>query len=790
MIIGKQKKIKGNHVYQSLIGHTIDSLKILKTYLDINKDIIKGYCKKWELDFAQFVNSTYKTVFLHDIGKICKEFQDNIKEGRASSKYPHALYSFQLSKGINYPTLLKTPIERLAILGHHTQLHTEIYGGLLTKKVPTYMNEEIKNFIFKSEDLFKKLGFSNLAKFTGMEIEEIAKFNDFQLMKELRRYKAGSFDETNIRLKSIYSFILSILQTCDDFSSANFKSYIQNKPTNTIFYNSVLDRPADFTPFIELDDIKNKILENHNPYKFQKEILEECPKYATIFAPCGRGKTEAALMWALKSLKKYKRNKIIFALPTQVTSNAMWERLCCLFGEGKTQKARFQNGKKMIGLFHGKSFLKQKKKSEGHEYINPRDENFKGNVLFKPITITTIDHLMYSAVHGFSQADFAFGNLQNAVVIFDEAHYYEKQTLEHLIAFYRLLTSLDIPHLLMSGTLPSFLINEIKKFNDYKSFEDKKGLNNSPFKIIKKENYMVEKDKVNLDIMKKIVSEFNDGEDVFILLNTVERSKRIYEQLKSMVQKNVSDRIVLYHSRFTHQHRLKKEDIIKRYNESNKPYVLVATQVIEISLDISADKMYSEIAPPDAIGQRGGRLNRKGKHWENDKKHMMNLYLPENEHPYNKEVFKKTIKELEKFEGICNYKIIKNFCDKVYESYKLNSKTNLYGTSENFFDKGVLFGPPYFSISSPDEKGRSLNLRNEKIRKIDVVPQSIYNKNAEEALKIENQVQIPYYKIKQFPDSFCEIEKDEETFIICNMKYSFEKGFNWDTNDSNSTNII
>ena len=95
--------------------------------------------------------------------------------------------------------------------------------------------------------------------------------------------------------------------------------------------------------------------------------------------------------------------------------------------------------------------------------------------------MTTIDHLIYSFVHGFRQADFALGNLQNATIIFDEVHYYEKHTLNHLTTLFRLLKKFDIPHLLMSGTLPDFIRDELE---NYVEVIDKEGIEYTPFLLI------------------------------------------------------------------------------------------------------------------------------------------------------------------------------------------------------------------------------------------------------------------------------------------------------------------
>lgn len=89
--------------------------------------------------------------------------------------------------------------------------------------------------------------------------------------------------------------------------------------------------------------------------------------------------------------------------------------------------------------------------------------------------------MICSFVKRFSQADFALGNLQNAVIIFDEVHYYEKLTLEHLLTLSKQLIKTDIPHLLLSGTLPDFMLKELD--DCYKHITDEEGLEFKPFKL-------------------------------------------------------------------------------------------------------------------------------------------------------------------------------------------------------------------------------------------------------------------------------------------------------------------
>jgi CRISPR-associated endonuclease/helicase Cas3 len=472
----------------------------------------------------------------------------------------------------------------------------------------------------------------------------------------------------------------------------------------------------------------------------------------------------------------------------------MWERLCKMFGKGEVDKEKFVDGKKYVGLFHGKSFIKLKSEIM-KENLDEKDiqeiqsETFKGNVFFKPITVTTIDHLIYSFVHGFRQADFALGNLQNAMIIFDEVHYYEKNTLNHLTTLFRLLKKFDIPHLLMSGTLPDFIRDELK---GYVEVVDKEGIGYTPFsfnlihknliKVPKSTDEHTENSLIDQKVLDEIINYYNLELKQFIILNTIKKAQEFYKILKSNLKKNYDDpNIILYHSQFIYKDRVKKE--LEIMNKSKQgPFILIATQVIEISLDISCDVMYTELAPPDAIGQRGGRINRKGRtFFSNGFIHEMKIFLPENYLPYNEKLLKKTKEKI--VNGPRSYNEIKILCDKIYNDYKLE-KTNL----KKIFKECSLFGYRPIEIAFGENEGRLLQIREDKIQKIDVIPCKYY-KNEEINLNVENQVKIPLWWYKNDQKEHDEeleyfeiipkvIGKKEKYYVICKMDYNAEIGFN------------
>ena len=786
--IAKLELKNGEKYFQTLEGHTKDALKIFKVYIQKNYDTITQFCERWKLSKEKFLKNLFLTIYFHDIGKLTKEFQSNIKQNKRSQKYPHAYYGFFLLHNSFTDTILDIPIELAAILGHHTQLYDQLYLDDNQFEKPTFLKKEIKKFVSHAAKIYKELDFNEFFKFDGFTLNGIPEFSWNKVRKVRNGFRKKIYmylDENKAweQVKSVFSYIFAILQTCDDYASVNFSKFVESYNGNGDVFDAVLEDASEYVPVLQINDPIKAVLGDKDPYDFQKKLIAS-DKFVTLFAPCGRGKTEAALLWAISVLKKYKRNKIVFAMPTQTTSNAMYDRFI----------NDFKFGKENVGLYHGRSFIKLKDElskekedfDEEKDVEEIRSETFKGNIFFKPITITTVDHLIYSFVKGFSQADFAIGNLQNAIIVFDEVHYYEKLTLEHLLTLFKHLRKIDIPHLVMSGTLPEFMLKELQ---DYEHIVDKEGLNFEPFKIELHEETLCES-----RITDEITENYRKGLTQFVILNTVERAKEFYLELKEKLKESHDQpNIMLYHSQFTYKDRIKKEnEIYQRIKQ--KPFILVATQVIEISLDISCDIMYSELAPPDALGQRAGRLNRKGKYWKNEVEHKLKIYLPANNLPYDEKLINKSQITIKNYQKPVNYKEIKELCDYVYKEYELETPSNFF----SFFKKCTVFGEHWSKIATETEEGMRFKVRDEKIQYVDVIPKSIFEKEGDNALKVENTAKIPLYYLLEdlkagsgafYPHELSKGRK-KKTFWICSYPYSYEVGFDYNIKANNSAYII
>ena len=812
--------------YQTFKGHVYDCLKILRCYFEKNQGPIVSFCEKWGINPEYLMRNLFITVYLHDIGKLTNQFQKRISENKRSQMYPHPFFGFPIAFEIFktkvssvYPIQEYPVIEPLAVLSHHTQLHKTVYQDAKIRKV-TPQDQEMLSFINSIEEAYVTLGFTEFFEFKWSNCENLS---GIELLKDedapdmIRRliHPPSTYDsirdkitnttlDEKIKIKSIYTFFLSIIKLCDFYSSAHFSDFcMRNLPEEDIL-ESVMDAPQEYVlvpPDLSLDCI----LGGNLPYHFQSKMHMEAAPYSFLFAPCGRGKTEAALLWAFNICKKLNKNKIIFAMPTQTTSNALLDRF-----KKKLDNAGF-SGKDLVGLYHGKSFVKLKKEFlkekedetdtdelDQDDIEEIKSEKFKGNIFFKPITVTTIDHLILSFLHGFPQGDFACGNLQNAVIVFDEIHYYELQTLKHLADLFVVLQKMGIPHLLMSGTLPEFIGNWLKENSQatYSLVKDEEGLSFTPFRIEFSDMPLMEDGIVTPGVVEEIKRNYTKNLNQFIILNTVRRAQQFYKTISREVDKND---VYLIHSQFTYSDRTAKEDELLEIlrKKKKRPLLVVSTQVIEISLDISCDIMYTELAPIDSLGQRAGRLNRQGISWKaNNHEFLMNVYSPEKCLPYDETILEKTKNYLQN--GVHSYQSLKKVCDAVYgQEYLEEFEREGYlegaycllkcGGKVSLFEKCFLFGPKYNRIAFSEEKGNHFVIRTSNYRKLEVIPEVCY-KNKVKNLTVENLVQVPYWwiymdhsihgdELQWFQIEEKPLKWKKKLYCICRLPYSKDYGF-------------
>jgi CRISPR-associated endonuclease/helicase Cas3 len=519
------------------------------------------------------------SVFFHDFGKIADNFQEVIsnKKRDYSNYVRHEFVSGMFLFANSYKDYEQNSLSLFAIFSHHKKLENDLFS--------------------KESNIDLKINLDYVKEFVEFATKEIDKpyKNKFQINQTAIGYLQNKY----FRLledyqKRVYVLTKKLAQK-DRIEYVKYKAILQIADWTASGHNELQNG-------ITYDEkyLSNKITEKINQTNKKKKLplIEKIifKKFQTksniaqnviAIAPTGSGKTEAALLWASK---KNENQRIIYLLPTKVTSNAIFERLTGYFGN------------EYVTVIHSSAFFFHKEIQDSYE----KKDYLLDKTFFKNINICTVDQVL---TQGFNLGywEIKTFHLLNAKIIIDEIHLYEPYTLGLIIStIYYLQKDYGATFYIMTATMPFLLKNLLRKYlTEPIIIEDTELLKDA-------RNEFVVKDYEIKDADNEILEAVNQLKKILIVVNTVDSAIDQYKKMVSNFKDNNTN-IMCYHSRFIQKDRQEKEKNIFELEKSNSACILVATQVVEVSLDIDFDILFTENAPIDAIIQRAGRINRKRK---------------------------------------------------------------------------------------------------------------------------------------------------------------------------------
>lgn len=319
-------------------------------------------------------------------------------------------------------------------------------------------------------------------------------------------------------------------------------------------------------------------------------------------APTGAGKTDAALLWASKQIEAQRADRLIFAMPTRFTANAISVNVSKDLGQ--------------TGLYHSSAWsaISDRVKNNEISLSDALNQHKMARCLFSPITVCTIDHLLMSLTMTREDHHLISYNLANSCVVIDEADFYDDFTLANIQYLLKVLHEWKVPVLIMSASLPDSSLS-LYQSTGYKIdsiLEDSQNVNNIRKRFEVKDIIDYNEFK---DIEPLIEKCFERGNGI-LYMNTVDSAIALYKHICKKRTKEEIENIHLYHSRFTEPDKLKKEKEIinalgkKAWEENCAKGIVIMTQIGEMSINISAEIMISELCPIDRMIQRTGRLCR------------------------------------------------------------------------------------------------------------------------------------------------------------------------------------
>lgn len=388
-------------------------------------------------------------------------------------------------------------------------------------------------------------------------------------------------------------------------------------------------------PFLGVQTLLKR---DYQPRELQTlvDALPATPGLTIVEAPTGSGKTEMALAYAWRLLAANHADSIVFAMPTQATANAMLQRL------EKIATTLFEDSPNLI-LAHGHArfnanFLKLKQtgktvqeNEEAWVQCNEWLGQSRKRIFLGQIGICTVDQVLVSVLpvkHRFVRG---FG-VGRSVLIVDEVHAYDAYMYGLLEAVLKAQHEAGGSSILLSATLPQSLKNQLlatsgkaietdQTLTPYPliSWTDGKA-NYPPFTLpenqqpplrpVQTECHASEDLLPDTALRQRIIEAAEQGAQVAIICNLVD----VAQQLARDLQRLTALPVDIFHARYCLHDRQKKEAmVLKHYgaeSERASGRILVATQVIEQSLDVDFDWLITQLCPVDLLFQRMGRLHR------------------------------------------------------------------------------------------------------------------------------------------------------------------------------------
>ena len=565
-----------------------------------------------------------------------------------------------------------------------------------------YYHHERTNTIHIDGDLLKKI------------IEEDIKPNIHQIESELQikvpelktvylgmvegQARITEFDE----IYKDYCMMKGLLHRLDHCSSAWIPVEDETKDEISKFVKEFMNKqnfePNDLQKFAEVNKNKNII----------------------VIGSTGMGKTEAALFWS-------NHDKTFFTLPLRISINAIYDRIKEMIGY------------KHVGLLHSTAIDYLDDKNEENEFEKIR----QARNLYEKITTCTIDQI-FPFVFKYRGYEKIYATLSYSKVVIDEIQAYSPEIVAVILKGLQMINNLNGKFMVMTATLPRIYKDKLGEMGikfEYNEF----------IKDTIRHKIQLVDSEINQDIEE--IKENSKNKKVLIIVNTINKAIEIYEKLKD---ENISN-VNLLHSRFIQVDRSEKESNIKEFSKNrNEAGIWITTQIVEASLDIDFDMLYTEMSTLDSLFQRLGRCYRSREYCENIPN--VKIYIKDTSgvgYIYDEEIYEKSIEMLRPYNGkILQEKVKIDLVDKLYSKEMLQG-TEFYKKFKEAFK--ILDNIIDYDTSKKDAQHILRNIDN-----IDVIPKIIYDENLNLFGEYENEKEKKKkYELKR---------KIDKLFISINSK--------------------
>jgi CRISPR-associated endonuclease/helicase Cas3 len=578
-----------------LVGHTADVVNAVTALLEnIGQEIINQFDLK--CNWQDFRATARLSAYLHDWGKANDHFQMVVRGKQDIRKNPqlirHELASMLLAweyrewlqqcPNADFRTAL------VAAGGHHLKL-----GWNSRTQSPNDELGEIRDgsgsdrlYIYTEPQYFRgmlKYGVKalGLPKQLKLSVKPPTEWTVSDIKTKRRELLDVFLDDWQVD-SNFVSVIKALIIAGDTVGSA-----LPN--TNFKINDWIESQLSSKLTELEVQQVVNKRLNGQVMRTFQTALGESRSRVTLARAGCGTGKTLGAYNWA----KRYAVDrKLFFCYPTTGTST-----------EGFIDYVHDQVDSSILLHSRSEVDLAHLMSTGDEDDAAIKLESFKA--WRAKVSVCTVDTVL-----GLLQCNrrpmYCFPAIAQSAFVFDEVHCYDNRLFGGLLRF---LEVVKAPVLLMSASFLPWQLEAIQKAvgESMEIIEGAKELELLPrYRFHLSDN--PDWNRMTNELAKTYA--LPNGENacgkVLWVCNQVSTAITVYKEAK---QRGLN--AVLYHSRYRYQDRVNHHRAVIASFEENKPVIAITTQVAEMSLDLSATLLVSQIANPAGLIQRLGRLNRR-----------------------------------------------------------------------------------------------------------------------------------------------------------------------------------
>ncbi len=532
---------------------------------------------------------------LHDLGKAAIGFQKALREpsGKMTWGHRHEVVSAAYA-ALWFPDL--PPEGLLAILTHHRSIPDDsgVSGERLLpeNELPYEDRAEWRQMLEEFEAnrasveafcMFLTHEYGEHWTVNWQKPRDFGPLQEFWVRRSLQRHRVSAGERRTA------SLLRGLLISSDHMASGHIK-------------------PSRVPEVPHLPSYERRLFRNELNGQALLPFQERCGLtcgHTILKAPTGSGKTLGALLWA--ACNHVENGRLFYVLPHTASLNAMHQRLRRIYGVRRCGILHHKSAVYLFRLLEGdKASLDSGEKVKKAQFANELAK--LAREIYFPVRATTPHQILRCALKG-QGWELALSEFPNACFIFDEIHAFEPKLFGLTIAMSKWLQSMGAKLLFASATLPQFAENLLREHLSITAENvvapNKNNLRDAEVLNLKRHCIRVESGTM-LKSMPMIIARLQSGiETALLVCNHVKTSQLVFKHLFEVFPGEVK----LLHARFNSRDR---NHIEMEITGTTPPRLLVATQAVEVSLDLNYNCGYIEPAPADALGQRLGRINRKG----------------------------------------------------------------------------------------------------------------------------------------------------------------------------------